>query len=110
MSKKNTLPPLSSRQIKHLRGLGHHLESIVIVGREGLTDNLVTSCDDAIKAHELIKVKLGQNCPLNKKEAAQQLAQQTGSQLVQLIGKMVLLYRPNKDRKKDEQIQLPRDK
>jgi len=101
---------LTGSQKKYLRSLGHHLEHILIVGREGLTDNLLSSCEDAIAAHELIKVKLGQNCPLEKQEAAQQLAEKTGSNLVQLIGKTVLLYRPNITKKPDERIQLPPQK
>lgn len=101
---------MKSRQKKYLRGLGHHLDHIVIVGREGVTENLISSCNDAIKAHELIKVKLGQNCPLAKKEAAELLAKMTGSHLIQLIGKTVLLYKPNPDKPRDEQIRLPASK
>lgn len=107
MQKKQEIPALTGRQKKYLRGLGHHLDHIVIVGREGLTDNLISSCNDAILAHELVKIKLGQNCPLEKKEAAEELAKKTGSLLIQLIGKTVLLYRPNQNRARDEQIQLP---
>lgn len=98
---------LTGKQKKYLRGLGHHLDHSVIVGREGLTENLITACDDAILAHELIKVKLGQNCPTEKKEAAHQLADRTDALLVQLIGKTLLLYKPNPDRNKDEKIRLP---
>lgn len=102
------LPPVSGKQKKFLRGLGHHLDHIVIVGREGLTDNLINSCLEAIRAHELIKIKLGQNCPVPKKEAAESLATQTGSHLIQLIGKTVILYRPNPDLPTDKRIELPR--
>ena len=107
MQKNQKIPVLTGRQKKHLRALGHHLDHIVIVGREGLTDNLISSCNDAILAHELIKIKLGQNCPMEKKEAAEKLAEKTESRLVQLIGKTVLLYRPNQNRARDERIQLP---
>lgn len=106
-SKKKMKNELSGRQKKHLRGLGHHLQHMVIVGREGITDNLIASCSQAIEAHELIKIKLGQNCPVGKKDAAEQLAAETGSLLVQLIGKTVLLYKHNANKPKDEQIQLP---
>jgi len=98
---------LRGKQKKFLRGLGHHLDHSVIVGREGLSDNLICSCKDALHAHELIKIKLGQNCPLGKKEAARQLAEKTGAQLVQLIGKTILLYKANTNIPKDQQIQLP---
>lgn len=98
---------LKGKQKKFLRGLGHHLEPSVFVGREGLTDNLVFSCEEALLAHELIKIKLGQNCPLEKKAAARQLAEQTGAQMVQLLGKTVLLYKANPDLRGDERISLP---
>lgn len=107
MDSKMKLPILTGRQKKYLRGLGHHLDHMVIVGREGLTDNLIASCNEAIVAHELIKIKLGQNCPLSKKEAGELLAEKTGSHLIQLIGKTVLLYRPNTDKPCGQQLQLP---
>lgn len=105
--KKTTLDPLTGKQKKFLRGLGHHLVQSVLVGREGITANLVNSCLDSLRAHELIKVKLGQNCPLPKKEAAEKLALQCGAHLVQLIGKTVVLYRPNPDLPPDQFIHLP---
>jgi RNA-binding protein len=108
MDTKEDRPELTGRQKRYLRGLGHHLEYMVIVGREGLTGNLLASCGDALTAHELVKIRLGQNCPLHKNEAARQLAARTGSHLVQLIGKTVLLYRPNRNKPRDSQIQLPR--
>ena len=98
---------LNTRQKKYLRGLGHHLSPSVIVGREGITDSLLDSCRDSIQAHELVKIKLGQNSPLPKKDAADRLARGTGSHLIQLIGKTVLLYRPNPSLPPDDIIQLP---
>lgn len=106
MTRKNQ-PPLTGRQKKYLRSLGHHLTQSVIAGREGLSASLIDSCLDSLKAHELIKVKLGQNFPLEKKEAARELANQTGSHLVQLIGRTVLLYRPNSTLPSNKRIKLP---
>lgn len=108
MNKTKEPAPLTGRQKKFLRGLGHNLEHSVIVGREGLSANLIQSCADGLQAHELIKVKLGQNCPVPKDEAAQQLAVRTGAHLVQLIGKTVLLYRQNPDLTPDTALHLPR--
>lgn len=99
---------LSGRQVKFLRGLGHHLQPSVLVGRDGLSDSLIDSCLQGLQAHELIKVKLGQNCPLAKGEAAQQLAARTGAHLVQLLGKTVLLYLQNPDLPQEKAIHLPR--
>jgi RNA-binding protein len=108
MKKTQERIPLTGKQIKLLRGLGHHLDHSVIVGREGISDNLVQSCADGLQAHELIKVRLGQNCPLTKDEAARLLADRTGAHLVQLIGKTVILYRENPDLPPDLGIHLPR--
>ena len=99
---------LNGKQKKHLRGLAHHLEPVVYVGREGLSESLVRSIMDALNTRELIKIKLGQNCEVPKKEAATSLAELTGAALVQLIGKTIILYMPNKDLKPDQRIFLPR--
>jgi len=106
--KKKKLTPLTGKQKKFLRGLSHHLDQNVILGKEGLTDNLITSCQEAIQAHELVKIKLGQNCPLPRKEAAEALAERTGTHLIQLIGKTVVLYRPNPELPPTKAIELPR--
>ncbi|GAB4338427.1 MAG: ribosome assembly RNA-binding protein YhbY [Desulfobulbaceae bacterium] len=107
--KEQPCPDLSGRQKRYLRSLGHHLAAVVIVGREGITDNLIGSCAEGLDAHELIKVKLGQNCPLEKKQAATELAEKTGACMVQLIGRTILLYRPNRDLPRGRVgIELPR--
>ena len=51
----------------------------------------------ALQAHELIKIKLGQNCPIERNKAGEELTKSTGAALVQIIGRMILLYRPNPD-------------
>ncbi len=102
-SKQSTL---TVRQRKSLRGLGHHLEPIVYVGKEGISATLIQAAESALKVHELIKIKLGQNCPLPKKEAAEALAEATGADLVQLIGKTVLLFLPNPELPKDKKIKI----
>ena len=99
---------LKGKQKQFLRGLGHHLEPVVYVGREGLSDSLTQSTLDALKTRELIKIKLGQNCQVPKKEAATRLAELTGAALVQLIGRTIILYLPNKNLKADQRISLPR--
>ena len=107
MTEKKDTCLLKGKHKQYLRGLGHHLEAVVYVGREGLSDNLVQSVLDGLKTRELIKIKLGQNCEIPKKEAATLLAERTGATLVQLIGKTIILYLPNKDLKPDKRITLP---
>jgi RNA-binding protein len=105
--KKKKAPVLNSRQIRHLRGLGHHLLPAVMVGREGVTDQVLAALEDSIKAHELIKVKIQQNCPQDRTEVAELLAKGAVAVVVQILGKTILLYRPNKDLPADRALQLP---
>mgnify|MGYP001488433232 CR=1 FL=1 len=100
-------PTLNNAQKKHLRGLGHHLEPMVMIGREGLSESVIQAVDYALLSHELIKVKIINTSSVNKHEAAEFLPAHTSSTLVQLIGKTLLLFRRNKKRKKEEQIKLP---
>jgi len=88
---------LTGKAKKQLRGLGHHLQPVVYIGKEGITDSVIRATSQALHAHELVKIKLGQNCPLDKHSAAEAIARQTESTLVQLLGKTVLLYQPNPD-------------
>lgn len=90
-------PPLTSEQKKTLRALGHHLKPVVYLGKEGLTPTLVKSTEATLLAHELIKIKIGQNCPIDRTEAGAQLGLLTGAAVIQVIGRMTLLYRANPD-------------
>lgn len=101
-------PFLSQKQIKYLKGLGHHLKPVVQIGKEGITEAVKKTVGTELKNHELIKVKLGQNCPVNKHEAQSQLAEATASYPVQLIGKTVLLYKKNEEKPKDKRIVIPK--
>ena len=93
---------LSSAQRKKLKALGHALDPVVYIGKEGLSPALVKSAQQAIKAHELIKVKTGQNSPLDRMVAGKELGGILEATVVQVIGRMTLLYRANPD--------LPADK
>ena len=105
MSKKPLM--LTGKQARLLRSLGHHLSPTAMIGREGITDNVVKSAEAVLTARELIKVKIQENCPLDKKEAATTLAKKTRSGIAQIIGKTFLLYRENKDLPEDKKIKLP---
>ena len=109
MTPNEKQPPLSlnNAQKKFLRKLGHALTPIVYIGKEGLSPTVVEAIDVALTSHELIKVKLVNTDTISKHEAAEQVPPETGCVLVQLIGKTLLIYRPNPKRKKDKQISLP---
>lgn len=78
-----------------MRALGHHLKPVVQVGKEGVTPAAAAAADQALRDHELIKVKVGESCPLARQEAADALAAATGSEIAQVLGRTFLLYRPD---------------
>lgn len=97
--------PLTGRQKSHLRGLGHHLHPVVMVGREGASGPVVEKVGTELEHHELIKVRIGDGCLETAAEIGAALAAATRSDLVQTIGHICLLYRR---RAKDPEIVLPR--
>ena len=95
---------LSSKERAALRAEAHHLSPLVHVGHHGLTDALRQTLDDALRTHELVKVALTKSTDVSAKDAAHQLAEQVGADVVQTIGRTCTLYRENPDleRKKGE--------
>lgn len=94
---------LNGKQIRFLRGLGHHLQPVVMIGKEEISGTVLASVDEALKAHELIKVKLQEGCETDRHEAARDLAGKTGAEVVQVLGRTILLFRPGEK----EKIELP---
>jgi RNA-binding protein len=89
---------LSESQKKYLRGLGHALKPVVMIGDAGLTEGVWSEFNSCLEHHELIKVRV--------KVGDRQLCDSGGAELVQRIGNMALLFRENPEKKK--RIQLPR--
>jgi RNA-binding protein len=92
--------PISGRAARHLRALGHDLAPVVLVGKEGITEGLIAATSAALLTHELIKVKVQSEAPVDRKDAAVELAERTGSALAQVLGRTFLLYKrhPKKPR------------
>jgi RNA-binding protein len=88
---------LTGKQRRHLRALAHALHPLVQVGKGGLDEGLVAAVDRALADHELGKVKVGENSAAGKDEVAGELAAKTKSEVAQIIGNIVLLYRPDPD-------------
>lgn len=84
---------LTGKQVRFLRGLGHHLQPSVMVGKDELSSGLIASVEEALDCHELIKVRVQEGCMLDRKEVADQLSQITGAQVAQILGRTMLLYR-----------------
>jgi len=98
---------LTGKQTRHLRALGHHLQPLVMVGNQGITEKLLASLDANLLAHELIKVKIQQGTELDRHEVAALLAERTNAAVAQILGKTILLYRENKDKPADKRISFP---
>lgn len=96
---------LSEDQKRHLRRLGHALKPVVLMGGAGLTPGVSHEIDLALEHHELIKVKLVSDDREQRRQLASDIAIQAQALLVQLIGNIALLYRPNPKKKK--RIALP---
>ncbi|MBV8757422.1 MAG: ribosome assembly RNA-binding protein YhbY [Deltaproteobacteria bacterium] len=95
---------LTGKQRRHLRALAHPLKPLVQVGKGGIDDGLVAAVDQALADHELIKVKVGESAGLERHDVAEELAQKTHSQVAQVLGNTVLLYRADPD---EPTIKLP---
>ena len=98
---------LTSKQRAQLRGLANNIDTILIVGKDGIGDNLVKQANDALEARELIKGRvLENNIEYDARLAAQELAKATRSEVVQVIGTKFVLYRESHSKPKEKRIQL----
>jgi RNA-binding protein len=76
-----------------LRGHGHAMSAIVQVGKSGVTDGLVKQVHQALADHELIKVKIGGECPVDRFDVAARLDREPGIDIVQIVGRVLLIYK-----------------
>lgn len=105
MSGKDFYMEMTSKQRAYLKSLASSLTPIFQVGKASISPEMAAGIDEALEKRELIKISVLKNCFDEPKEIAQTLAERTNSQVVQVIGKKIVLYRPAK---KDAKIQLPR--
>lgn len=102
--KKDKSVPVTNKQARHLRGLGHHLDPLVQVGKEGVTEGLTKATARALLDHELIKIRIGTEAPDDRHASAAALANATSSLLVGVLGRTALLY---KRHPKKPKLELP---
>ena len=98
---------LTSKQRAYLRSLANPIDTIVIVGKDGVNDNLVIQVSDALKARELIKGKVLESSLLTAREVSDELCERCKCEAVQCIGSKFVLYKRNE---KEPKIALPSDK
>ena len=101
---------LTSKQRAQLRGLANSIDTILQVGKDGIGENLIKQANDALEARELIKGRvLDNNIEYDARTAAEELAQATRSEVVQVIGSKFVLYRETHSKPKEKRIQLVKD-
>jgi len=100
--KKQSLMP-ASRLRKALRAAGHHLSPVVQVGKDGVTAAVLRQLDEALLAHELVKVKVGTESPEDRFEAAARVAAGPGVLLAQVLGRTMLVYRKHPEKPRFEE-------
>lgn len=98
---------MTTKQRSFLKGLAMNIDPIYQIGKASITPEFTEGISEALEARELIKISVLKNCADDPKELAQILAERTGSQVVQVIGKKIVLY---KESKKNKKIELPREK
>lgn len=96
---------MTSKQRSYLKGLAMKIDPIFQIGKSNITPEFTKSLDDALEARELVKITILNNCQGDPDEMADMLAGRTHSEVVQVIGKKIVLYRESKEKKK---IELPR--
>ena len=97
---------LTSKQRAQLRGIANGIDTILIVGKDGIGENLVKQANDALEAREIIKGRVLENSLLSPREAAEALAPLTRSEVVQVIGSKFVLYRETHSKPKEKRIEL----
>ncbi|MGB4503710.1 MAG: ribosome assembly RNA-binding protein YhbY [Syntrophaceticus sp.] len=88
---------MTGKQKRYLRALATKMVPVLQVGKSGISDNVIKQLDEALTARELAKVRVLPNCPVKVSEAASVLSERTESELVQVIGRNVVLYRQGED-------------
>ncbi len=97
--------PLVKKHLKHLISLTHDLKPVIMVGQNGITENLLKELDTALEFHELVKIKIAGEDRDSRKEMIAQLVESASAETVQTIGKTLTLYRRNRQKPK---IDLPK--
>ena len=91
---------MTSKQRSYLKGLAMTMDPIFQIGKSSVTPELTAAIAEALEARELIKITVLKNCLDDGRSIAEVLAERTRSEVVQVIGKKIVLYKPAKDEAK----------
>ena len=95
---------MTSKQRAYLKSLASAMEPVVHIGKASVSPEVIASVEEAVNARELIKIGVLKNCADDPRLIAEIIAERTHSQIVQVIGKKIILYKPDKDK---PSIKLP---
>lgn len=90
---------LNNNEKSKLRGFGQQLKPLFQVGKDGVSENLIKTLNDSLEAHELVKLNALKSCPVAIQEIALDLSAATKSEIIQIIGHTVVLYRRSRKNK-----------
>lgn len=90
---------LNGKQKRYLRALASKEKALFQIGKEGINDNFIDLLKSAIKARELIKISILKTCDLEANEVAIDLAAASNSEIVQIIGRTIILFKQSKEKK-----------
>ena len=91
---------LTSKQRATLRSMANNMDSIMQVGKSGIGEELITSVDNALEARELIKMTVLETAPLSARDTAQEISVAVGADVVGVVGRKMVLFRPSKKKPK----------
>jgi len=95
---------LSTKQKQFLKGLAHKLNPVILMGSNGFTEGVLAEIEIALDSHELIKIKISGSTRETKALIVDAILRETGAEKVQVIGNVLVIYRPTEDKK----IEIPR--
>ena len=93
---------LNSKQRQYLKGLGHSLKPVIQVGKDGLSQQVLSSISKALDDHELIKINILETADIEREQASSILTSALNAEVIQTLGRKILLFRRNNEKQKIE--------
>ena len=100
---------MTGKQRSLFRAEANALQAILQIGKGGVEENLIKQVDDALEARELIKIKALETCPDDAKTAAETLAAQTGADIIQMVGRTIVLWRKSEKLTREREARRARE-
>lgn len=93
---------LTGKERAYLKGLAQNIDPLIQLGKDGINEGFLKQMDKLLEDHELVKIKVLQNAPVEVDEIVDEILEKTGAEFVQKIGKKLTIYRESKENKKNQ--------